>query len=144
MERTDRNIADYIASLPDDVCGDIRTLDEHISAAMAGHAKHLYVGKFWGGSDQKIIGYGTQTNIRSDKKEVTWFVVGLAVQKNYLSVYINAVEDRQYLSEKYGKDLGKVKVGKSSIGFKSVCDIDVDKLVDLVRRARNIAEESDT
>ena len=142
MERTDRNIADYIASLPDDVCGDIRTLDEHISAAMAGHTKHLYVGKFWGGSDQEIIGYGTQTNIRSDKREVTWFVVGLAVQKNYLSVYISAVEDGQYVSERYGAELGKVKVGKSSLSFRSVADIDLDKLAALVTKARALTAPS--
>ena len=138
MERTDRDIAEYIASLPDDVRDDIAALDAVISTVMGGLAKHLWVGKLWGGSDQEIIGYGLQTNRRSDKREVTWFVVGLAVQKNYLSVYVNAVEDRMYLSEKYGSDLGKVKVGKSSISFAGVDDIDLDKLDALVRRARDL------
>lgn len=142
MERTDRDIADFIASLPDEVRDDIAALDATISAAMSGLPKHLWVGRFWGGSDQEIIGYGLQTNRRSDNRDVTWFVVGLAVQKNYLSLYVNAVEDRQYLSEKYGSDIGKVKVGKASIAFAGVDDIDLVKLDSLVRRARDITTSS--
>ena len=115
------------------------SLDEAISGVMAGSERVLYEGKFWGGTDQEIIGYGELETVRSDKSTVRWFVVGLALQKNYISVYISAVEDRQYLSEKYGKDLGKVKVGKSNISFKQLDDIDLDKLVELVEKARRIA-----
>ncbi len=93
----------------------------------------------WGGTDQEIIGYGTQSYVRSDKQTVTWFLVGLALQKNHVSVYINAVEDRQYLPERYGKALGAVKIGKSSIGFSSLDDIDLDQLESLVARARRVA-----
>lgn len=140
MQRTTRDISAYIDSLPDDVRGDIVAIDDTISHAMEGQPKHLWVGRFWGGSDQEIIGYGLQTNRRSDKTEVTWFVVGLAVQKNYLSVYINAVEDGQYLPERYGSDLGKVKVGKASIAFSGVDAIDLEKLGALVERARTLTE----
>ena len=97
----------------------------------------------WGGTDQEIIGYGIQRYQRSDKKEVEWFLVGLARQKNYLSVYINVVEDRQYLSEKYGKELGKVKVGKASLSFNSLADIDLDEFENLIRKGREIDEAAD-
>ena len=63
-------------------------------------------------------------------------MVGLAQQKNYISVYVSAVEGDEYLSEKYGPDLGKVKVGKSSISFKTTQDIDMDKLVALILRGQ--------
>lgn len=114
----------------------MQTLHDVISVAMDGLEAALFVGTFWGGSEQEIIGYGMHTYQRRDKTEVEWFMVGVAVQKNYLSLYVNAVEDRQYLAEKYGAELGKVKVGKASISFKSVDDIDLDKLEDLVTRAR--------
>jgi hypothetical protein len=140
MERTGRDIDAFLASLPDEVRADMTLLDSEISGVMAGLPRTLYEGKLWGGSDQEIIGYGVQRYRRSDKKEVEWFLVGLAQQKNYLSLYISAVEDRQYLSEKYGKDLGKVKVGKSSISFKSIEDIDLSKLTALLERAREIGE----
>lgn len=139
MEKTTRDVDEFIASLPDDVRDDIRVLDEAIATAMTGHERVLYEGTFWGGSEQEIIGYGAIESPRSDGSTVEWFVVGLAVQKNHLSVYISAVEDGQYLSEKYGHELGKVKVGKSSLGFKRADDIEVGSLVKLVERARDLS-----
>ena len=142
MNKSERTVDEFLASLDDDRKADLIALDEAISGAMAGTERVLYEGKFWGGTDQEIIGYGELETVRSDKSTVRWFVIGLALQKNYISVYISAVEDRQYLSEKYGKDLGKVTVGKSNINFKTVDDIDLEKLVELVRRARAATAES--
>ena len=137
MERSDRDVDAFLDSLPDERRDDMKALDAVIAGAMDGSARALYVGKLWGGTEQEIIGYGIQTYVRSDGQTVTWFLVGLALQKHHLSIYINAVEDRQYLPEKYGKDLGRVKIGKSSIGFSSLDDIDVGKLESLVARARD-------
>lgn len=142
MEKTDRDIDEFLASLPDDVRRDMIELDWVISAAMSGLPKVLYTGTFWGGSQQEIIGYGDLTHSRPGKPVVEWFIVGLAQQKNYLSVYVSAVEDGRYLSERYGPDLGKVKVGKSSISFKRVADIDLERLAALVTRARELAASS--
>ena len=142
MEISDRDIGEFLDSLPAESREDMKTLDAAISDVMAGQPRELYTGKFWGGSDQEIIGYGRYEYTRSSGVEVVWFVAGLALQKNYISVYLSAVEGDEYLSEKYGKDVGKVKVGKSSISFKSVADIDLDKLTDLVARARDVGEGS--
>ena len=116
----------------------MKTLDTAFSGVMDGLDRVLFEGTFWGGSEQEIIGYGAGDYTRPNGTTVDWFMVGLALQKNYISVYINAVEDRQYLSEKYGKDLGKVKVGKASLSFKGVTDIDLDKLTELVAKAREL------
>lgn len=62
--------------------------------------------------------------------------MGLASQKNYISIYVSAVEDGQYIAEKYGPGLGKVKVGKSSISFKRITDVDLTKLRRLIGKAR--------
>jgi len=139
MKKTNIDPVVVIGGLPIDEREDMRTLDIEIAGVMDGTETSVYKGKFWGGSHQEIIGYGSQTQQRSDKKEVVWFVIGLARQKNYISIYINVVEDGEYLSEKYGADLGKVKVGKSSISFASVEDIDLDKLRLLLIKARNLA-----
>jgi hypothetical protein len=140
MEISDRDIDEYLASLPADVQNDVAALDDVIGSVMEGLPRELYVGKFWGGSDQEIIGYGRLSYSRSDGQDVEWFMVGLALQKNYISLYLSAVEDGQYLSETYGKDLGNVKVGKSSISFGHVADIDLDELSSLIIRAREILE----
>ena len=90
---------------------------------------------FWGGSAQSIIGYGDYSYVRSDKKPVEWFIVGLARQKNYYSVYVNAADGRRYLTEAYAGRLGKVKVGKSSVSFRRLADVEMEVLVELVERA---------
>lgn len=138
MERVATDVDGFIAGLPDDVRPDIEALDRVISAAMDGLERVLWTGKMWGGTDQQIIGYGTITNTRSDKRTVEWFLVGLARQKRHLSIYVSAVEDRQYLAERDGPALGNVKVGKSNITFRSVDDIDLAKLAALVRKARAV------
>jgi len=139
MKKTNLDPVVVIAGLPVDEREDMRTLDVEIAGVMDGTETSVYKGKFWGGSHQEIIGYGSQTYQRSDKKDVEWFVIGLARQKDCISIYINVVEDGEYLSEKYGADLGKVKVGKSSISFATVEDIDLDKLRLLLIKARNLA-----
>ena len=110
-------------------------LDERITAALPGHARSLWEGVFWGGSEQRIIGYGDLSYVRSDKQEVRWFLVGLARQKNYYSVYVNAADGRRYLAEAYAGRLGKAKVGKSSISFRKLADVDLDVLSELLERA---------
>ncbi|MDJ0792516.1 MAG: DUF1801 domain-containing protein [Acidimicrobiia bacterium] len=141
MERTDIDVRDFLRGLPDDVRSDMETLDGIIHEEMHGLDRVLFTGTFWGGSHQDIIGYGTYTYRRSDGKAVEWFVVGLARQKDYTSVYISAVEDGQYLSEKYAADLGSVKVGKSAISISSIDDLDLDAFRRLVRAARGLSAE---
>lgn len=135
LKKTDTSPADFIGSLPPDVRDDVELLDAAITEAMPGQEKTLLEGKFWGGSDQRIIGYGDYSYERSDGKTVEWFIVGLARQKNYLSVYVNAVDGDGYLAEKYADQLGKAKVGKATISFNSVEDINLDVLIDLVGQA---------
>ena len=95
----------------------------------------MWEGRFWGGSDQRIIGYGDYSYTRSDGKTVEWFIVGLAQQKQYISVYVNAADETGYLTEQYADRLGKAKVGKSSISFTSLDDIHLDVLLDLITHA---------
>lgn len=136
MHRSDRDVDVFLDSLPEEARDDMKDLDASFSNVMDGLDRVLFEGTFWGGSEQEIIGYGAGDFTRPNGTSVDWFMVGLALQKNYISVYINAVEDRQYLSEKYGKEIGKVKVGKSSLSFKTIEDIDLDKLTELVGKAR--------
>jgi hypothetical protein len=60
------------------------------------------------------------------------------MQKNYISLYVNAVADNKYLSQVYGKELGKVKVGSASISFRRLSDVNLEKLRHLLVRAREL------
>ena len=135
MERVSTSPDEYLATLPEETRGDMTTLHERIAAALPGHRRSLWEGVFWGGSEQSIIGYGDYSYVRSDKTPVQWFVVGLARQKNYYSVYVNAADGRRYLAEAYAGRLGKVKMGKSSISFRRLADVEIEVLMELVERA---------
>jgi len=136
MDKTKKDISAHIASLPDEFRQSIKHLDKIISDIMVGHSRVLWEGTLWGGTKQEIIGYGDYTINLTRGKKSEWFMVGLATQKNYISIYVNAVEDGQYIAEKYRSKLGKVKVGKSSISFKHLDDLDIDTLKKLVSIAR--------
>jgi hypothetical protein len=135
MERTDTDVTAFLGSLEGKQGDDMRYLDSLISERMTGHERHLYEGKFWGGSDQQIVGYGVLDYANRTGDDVEWFLVGLAAQKNNLSMYVNAVSDGAYLLREYEGRLGKVKLGSASIGFRSVEDVDLDSLMELVGRA---------
>ncbi len=132
MEITSTDPSDHIDSLPDDRRRDIALLDAEITKRMRGESRVLWEGRLWAGSDQKIIGYGTFSYTNSSGKTTNWFMVGLAAQKNYISMYVNAVDDDGYVLKKYADRLGKAKVGSASISFKSVEDINLDILMELV------------
>ena len=138
MERVESSPDDYIASQSPDIRVVLEELHALISAALPDWDCCMWEGVFWGGSEQQIIGYGNYSYARTDKTEVEWFIIGLTRQKNYFSVYVNAVEDRQYLAELYGPRLGKVKTGKSSISFRNRADVDLDVLREMIEHAGRI------
>ncbi|MGV8083607.1 MAG: hypothetical protein AB2L09_08265 [Coriobacteriia bacterium] len=107
-----------------------------ITDVMDNPPRTLWEGRFWGGSEQTIIGYGDFVSGRPGK-QTDWFMVGLALQKNYISLYVNAVQNGQYVAEQYRSQLGRVKVGKASISFNRLDDINLDGLAAVLRIARD-------
>ena len=143
QKSTTTTAEEHIASLPDDVRGDIATLDAAIAGAMPGEERVVWEGKFWGGTDQRIIGYGSYHYRGRSGAEGEWFVVGLAAQKNYLSLYVNAAEDGTYLSERYGSRLGKVKAKRANVQLKRAADVDLDVLREMVAQARRLTRTAE-
>lgn len=144
MERVDTPPEDYIASQEPEISTVLDKLHTLIKTALPDQDCCMWEGVFWGGSEQRIIGYGNFSYQRSDKKQVEWFLIGLAKQKNYFSVYVNAVEERKYLAEIYSSQLGKVKTGKSSISFRKIEDVNLDVLREMIEHADRITNESDS
>ena len=137
MEKTRRNPTVYLESLPDGPRDVMKRLDHVIAGVMKGRSRALWEGVFWGGTNQTIIGYGDVGTVQSRGKTVAWFMVGVALQKKYFSIYINAVEHGQYVAETYRSTLGKVKVGKASISFKRLEDLDLRALRTVLAIARD-------
>ena len=49
---------------------------------------------------------------------------------------------RRYLAEAYAGRLGQAKVGKSSISFRTLADVDLDVLSELIERAGELTGRS--
>jgi hypothetical protein len=95
----------------------------------------LWRGKMWGGTDQVIIGYGDYHYAGPKGETMKWFIVGLAAQREYISVYVNAADEAGYLVWRYAPRLGKARVGSAVVAFKSSADIEMGALMDLVSAA---------
>ena len=84
-----------------------------------------------------MLGYGEFDYTNYKKEQIKWPVVALASQKNYMSLYISALDhtkdkEDQYIAEKYADRLYKSgikpNVGKSCIRFKKLDDLNLDVL----------------
>jgi hypothetical protein len=140
MDRSTTPPEDFVATLPDGVRDDIATLDARISEVMAGHERVLWEGVFWGGSQQRIIGYGSYRYKGRSGAEGEWFIVGLAAQKSYISLYVNAAAEGTSLAKLYAPRLGKVKAGSANLQFKRLADVELPVLVEMVTRARDLVQ----
>ena len=81
------------------------------------------------------IGYGSETLSYASGDSRAFYKIGLSANTSGLSVYVMGLKDKKYLSETYGSRLGKAKVTGYCISFKSVKDVDVAVLEELVADA---------
>ncbi|MCI0566136.1 DUF1801 domain-containing protein [bacterium] len=80
-------------------------------------------------------GYGSFKYKNYKKENLRWPIIALASQKNYISVYVCAVKDGDYVAEQYKDELGKVSVGKSCIRFKKLEDVNLKTLEKVIKLA---------
>ena len=80
-------------------------------------------------------GYGSFTYKNYKKEVLDWPIIALASQKNYISIYVCAVDSGEYIAEKYKDELGKVSVGKSCIRLKKLEDINLKTLESVIKLA---------
>lgn len=141
MERVDDDVDVFLHSAR--MADDLARLDGVIRGVFPEEERVLWRGRMWGGTEQAIVGYVAVVQSRPRGGDVEWFLVGLAEQKNHLSVYVNAVEDGVYLVQARAARLGRVKVGAAAVTFRSVSDIDLDELRALLIRARELNASGD-
>ena len=128
-----KNPKEYINSLAEPRKTEIYILHKLITSTAPELKSHIRSG---------MLGYGQYYYRYASGRQGTWFVVGLASQKNYISVYICITDKKKYLAEKYKKDLPKASIGKSCIRFKKLSDIDLKVLKKLVDQASKISKKN--
>ncbi len=119
-------IKEYIAALPAERRDIIKALDTFIQKTAPKLKPHFAY---------NMLGYGSFPYKNYKKEKIEWPTIALASQKNYISLYVCAIEKGEYLAEKNKKDLGNVSVGKSCIRFKKMEDLNLDGLKKLLKLA---------
>src|SRR5688572_31426258 len=128
-------IEKYITSQPQPKCSDMQALHRIILETMPACKLWFLDGK---NSENKTvsnpnIGYGLQTREYADGTTREFYQIGLSANKTGISVYILGIEDKKYLADTYGKQLGKASVTGYCIRFKTLKDIDIDVLESAIR-----------
>ena len=128
-------IKEYIASQPEPKRSDMQTLHSFILKVLPGCKLWFLDGK---NSDNKVvsnpnIGYGFYTIKYADGTTREFYQIGLSANTTGISVYILGIKDKKYLSETYGKNLGKASVTGYCIKFKTLKDINLDVLESAIK-----------
>lgn len=128
-------IEKYIATQPEPKRSEMQLLHRIILALMP-------AGKLWflDGQDEKgktvsnpNIGYGSQTIRYANGKTKEFYQIGMSANTTGISIYILGINDKKYLTQTYGKQLGKASVTGYCIKFKTLTDIKMDVLKAAIR-----------
>lgn len=128
-------IENYITGQPESKRSDMQTLHHIIQDIMP-------AGKLWflDGKDStgKIvsnpnIGYGSYMIKYAKGETRAFYQIGLSANTTGISVYIMGIDDKTYLAQTYGKELGKASVTGYCIKFKTLKDINVKVLEAAIR-----------
>jgi len=120
------SVATYLAQVPKERKKLVLFLHEFIKKTVPKLKPHFAY---------NMLGYGSFPYLNTKKEKLEWPVIALANQKNYISLYVCALDKGQYIAEKYKKELGKVNVGKSCIRFKKLEDINLPALKKVLQLA---------
>src|SRR6185295_8025147 len=131
----EEQIQKYINSQPEPKRSDMQELHGIILQVMPGCKLWFLDSKNEEGKtvSNPNIGYGAYTMKYTDGTTREFYQIGLSGNKTGISVYIMGIEDKKYLAQTYGKELGKASVTGYCIRFKALKDINVEILEAAIR-----------
>lgn len=137
-------IETYINSQPEPKRTDMEALHVRILQVMPDSKLWFDDGK---NSENKIIsnpsiGYGIRTTKYANGKTKEYYQIGMSANTTGISVYILGIEDKTYLAQTFGKQLGKASVSGYCIKFKKLKDINIDVLETAIRYGVEVTTEN--
>lgn len=115
---------EYIASVEDKRRDDIQRLHDLIRETAPELEPTMEFG---------MLGYGRYAYTYASGREGEWMKVGVANNKQYISLYCCAANEDGYVAEQYKERLPKANIGKSCVRFKRLSDLDEETLKDLIK-----------
>jgi hypothetical protein len=131
----EEQIEDYIAGQPEPKRDDMRELHRLMLRTSPGCRLWFLDGRDSAGKivSNPNIGYGLQTIEYAGGKTREFYRIGLSANTTGISIYIIGIADKKYLAQTYGARLGKASVTGYCIKFKSLKDVDLDVLEEVIR-----------
>jgi hypothetical protein len=128
-------ISDYLSAQPERKRSDMQTLHGMILRLMPDCRLWFLDGKGKGGRtvSNPNIGYGLLTIAYADGRTREFYQIGLSANTTGISVYIMGLDDRTYLAETYGSEIGRASVTGYCIKFSTLRDIDLGVLEAAIR-----------
>jgi hypothetical protein len=137
-------INNYITSQPEPKRSDMQTLHTRILQVLPGCKLWFEDGK---NSENKTvsnpnIGYGYYTIKYADGKTREFFQIGMSANTTGISIYVLGIDDKTYLAQTYGKEIGKASVTGYCIKFKALKDININILEAAIRYGVEVTGEN--
>ena len=128
-------ISDYLAAQPDRKRGDMQALHTMMLKVMPDGRLWFLDGKDENGRtvSNPNIGYGLLNIAYADGRTREFYQIGLSANTSGISVYIMGLDDKTYLAETYGAQLGKASVTGYCIKFSALRNINLDALEAAIR-----------
>src|SRR5260370_22397751 len=125
-----KQITEYIATQPEPKRSEMRELHDIILALMPKCQLWFVDGKDEKGKtvSNPKIGYGSKTIKYANGKTKEFDQIGVSANTTGISVYIMGIDDKKYLTQTFGQELGKASVTGYCIKFKTPTDIKIDVL----------------
>jgi hypothetical protein len=128
-------ISDYLTAQPERKRGEMQALHDVMLKLMPDCQLWFLDGKDEGGRTvaNPNIGYGTLTMAYADGQTREFYQIGLSANAIGISVYIMGLDDKTYLAETYGGELGKARVTGYCIKFRTLRNIKLPVLEAAIR-----------
>jgi hypothetical protein len=119
---------------------DLQKLDALIRKTARTLTPHFHAGTPTGeaGMRMKMLGYGKSSYTTRAGKTTPWPVIGVALQKSYISVYFAVRRGGRPITERYVGKLGELKMGRNNFSFENFDDLNADALKALLLEAETI------
>ena len=119
---------------------DLQRLDKLLGETAPGLKRYFHKGTPAGepGMRFKMIGYGKSHYPATSGQQVEWPVVGVALQKSYISVYLSGTKDDAPLVRSYAGRLGECRMGRNNFSFVRFDDLNLATVSALFAEADQI------